>query len=133
MVNSVGASGAICGIIGATLAFMFDQHNHVPFPVLKQQASGLLVLIVYSFIDAIKGVPIDHAAHIGGLLFGFLGGFVFLKFLKIEKASTKVLYCVIVLVGYAFILLILNWIGSLQLSKKNEMGLLDQNNIFLGS
>jgi rhomboid protease GluP len=72
MVNSVGASGAICGVLGAMLVFMLDARNRVPVAVLKSHATGIGIFLIYSIVMGISDAPIDHAAHAGGLAAGAL-------------------------------------------------------------
>ncbi|MCA3364532.1 MAG: rhomboid family intramembrane serine protease [Roseomonas sp.] len=74
LVNSVGASGAICAIIGASLAYMMDDRNDVPFSVLREEAKSLCSFLVFPLIAVIRHAPLDHAAHFGGLVSGFLIG-----------------------------------------------------------
>jgi rhomboid protease GluP len=74
LVNSVGASGAICAIIGASLAYMLDPRNEVPPSVLSEEVKSLVTFLIYSLIAVIEGAPLDHAAHVGGLVSGFLIG-----------------------------------------------------------
>ncbi|MCA3357179.1 MAG: rhomboid family intramembrane serine protease [Roseomonas sp.] len=40
-VNSVGASGAICAILGATIAYLLDYRNDVPSSVLTEELKSL--------------------------------------------------------------------------------------------
>lgn len=70
MVNSVGASGAICGILGAMLVYMLDARNRVPVAMLKSHATGIVIFLVYSVVMGVGDAPIDHAAHAGGLAGG---------------------------------------------------------------
>lgn len=72
--NSVGASGGICAIIGASLAYMLDNRNDVPFSVLREEAKSLGSFLIFSLIAVIQHAPLDHAAHFGGLISGFLIG-----------------------------------------------------------
>ncbi|MSQ51945.1 MAG: rhomboid family intramembrane serine protease [Betaproteobacteria bacterium] len=76
MVNSVGASGAICGILSALLIFMLDARNRVPVAILKSHAAGMGIFLVYSIIMGIGDAPIDHAAHAGGLAAGALCAYI---------------------------------------------------------
>jgi rhomboid protease GluP len=76
---SVGASGAIFGLVGVILAGT-RAHN----PVLDRRARsivpqlGMFVIInlVFGFVTQVGGLNIDNAAHIGGLLTGLWLGFV---------------------------------------------------------
>ncbi|MCE2761854.1 MAG: rhomboid family intramembrane serine protease [Acetobacteraceae bacterium] len=74
LVNSVGASGAICAVIGASLAYMLDERNEVPFSVLREEGRSLGAFMIFSLIAVIQNAPLDHAAHFGGLISGFLIG-----------------------------------------------------------
>jgi rhomboid protease GluP len=76
---SVGASGAIFGLVGVILAGTRAHH-----PMLDRRARqivpqlGMFVLInlVFGFVSSAGGFNIDNAAHIGGLLTGLWLGFV---------------------------------------------------------
>lgn len=76
---SVGASGAIFGLVGVILAGTMAHH-----PVLDRRARaivpqlGMFVIInlVFGFVSQAGGFNIDNAAHIGGLLTGLWLGFV---------------------------------------------------------
>jgi rhomboid protease GluP len=76
---SVGASGAIFGLVGVILAGT-RAHN----PVLDRRARGIvpqlgmfvIINLVFGFVTQVGGLNIDNAAHIGGLLTGLWLGFV---------------------------------------------------------
>jgi membrane associated rhomboid family serine protease len=76
---SVGASGAIFGLVGVILAGTMAHH-----PVLDRRARaivpqlGMFVIInlIFGFVSQAGGLNIDNAAHIGGLLTGLWLGFV---------------------------------------------------------
>jgi membrane associated rhomboid family serine protease len=71
---SVGASGAVFGIMGGLLGFAFSRRNSVPVHVYKSLLrSGLLFACVNIGLGFI--IPmIDNAAHIGGLGVGIVCG-----------------------------------------------------------
>jgi rhomboid protease GluP len=76
---SVGASGAIFGLVGVIIAGTRAHH-----PVLDRRARsivpqlGMFVIInlVFGFATSATGFNIDNAAHIGGLLAGLWLGFL---------------------------------------------------------
>jgi rhomboid protease GluP len=71
---SAGASGAIFGVFGGLLGFLAIRHRDVPTAVLRPMRGGALAFVGYNTIFAL-GVPgIDMAAHLGGLVVGFLCG-----------------------------------------------------------
>lgn len=69
---SIGASGVVFAIIGALLWVLLRNRT-----LLKQQR-GLLtrfvIMIVLSLYYGFTSVGVDNAAHVGGLLFGFVFG-----------------------------------------------------------
>lgn len=69
---SVGASGAIYGIFGAFGALIY--YTRHLFPQLKQI---MLPLIVISLIMTFVTPNINISAHLGGLVTGFILGFVY--------------------------------------------------------
>lgn len=69
---SVGASGAIYGIFGAFGALVY--YTRHLFPQLKQI---ILPLIVISVIMTFVTPNINISAHLGGLITGFILGFVY--------------------------------------------------------
>ncbi len=74
-VNSVGASGALFGVLGATFVFMLDKRNGVPVSEMKAHATSMGVFIVYGVVNGLVATGIDNAAHLGGLAAGLLLGF----------------------------------------------------------
>lgn len=85
---SAGASGAIFGLYGFFLAILIivkKEHRQVNSRML----SMTLIFICYNLLMGIRG-NIDNAAHIGGLVSGFLLGVViaFSKVLSTDKGKT---------------------------------------------
>jgi membrane associated rhomboid family serine protease len=71
----VGATGALCGVAGATLACLVRRRDGVPDGFLgteRLRALGVVALLVLLSL----GIPaLDPAAHVGGLLLGFALGY----------------------------------------------------------
>lgn len=68
MAGSIGASGAVFGVMGA-FAFLVLSHRGK----WQQVTYGrMLFLVVYSLYSGFTGTNTDNAAHVGGLLGGFL-------------------------------------------------------------
>ena len=82
-----GASGAVFGVIGALAAVLLVQHKNVPISVLKPLRSIAVSFIVYNLFIGFAIPQIDNAAHIGGLIGGFISGL--LLSMKIEEASGR--------------------------------------------
>jgi membrane associated rhomboid family serine protease len=76
IVNGAGASGAIFGVFGALIAFFLKRDRGVPPSVIKTQLTSTSIFVAYSILNAARYQGIDNAAHLGGLLSGFLLGFI---------------------------------------------------------
>ena len=76
---SVGASGAIFGLIGALLAFLLINRRSVPATVLTPLRSSALSFVVFNTLFAAAVPNIDQWAHMGGLVTGFLGGLMLIR------------------------------------------------------
>uniref|UniRef100_A0A9I9CLY9 RHOMBOID-like protein n=1 Tax=Cucumis melo TaxID=3656 RepID=A0A9I9CLY9_CUCME len=72
---SVGASGALFGLLGAMLSELLTN-----WTIYTNKAAALFTLIVIIVINLAVGIlpHVDNFAHIGGFLTGFLLGFVLL-------------------------------------------------------
>ncbi|XVF52833.1 hypothetical protein PTKIN_Ptkin05aG0050400 [Pterospermum kingtungense] len=72
---SVGASGALFGLLGAMLSELLTN-----WTIYTNKAAALFTLVVIIAINLAVGIlpHVDNFAHIGGFLSGFLLGFVFL-------------------------------------------------------
>jgi membrane associated rhomboid family serine protease len=85
IVNGAGASGAIFGILGSMLAFFLKREGGVPASVIKAQMTSVSVFVVYSLLYAARYQGIDNAAHLGGLLGGFVMGFILSRPLTLDR------------------------------------------------
>ncbi|GAV68919.1 Rhomboid domain-containing protein [Cephalotus follicularis] len=72
---SVGASGALFGLLGAMLSELLTN-----WTIYTNKAAALVTLVVIIAINLAVGIlpHVDNFAHIGGFLTGFLLGFVLL-------------------------------------------------------
>ena len=68
---SVGASGAIFGVVGALLSALFTKHNKLPPALVSAMRSSMLMFVGYSLVMGFVVSHIDNAAHIGGMVGGF--------------------------------------------------------------
>jgi rhomboid protease GluP len=73
-INSAGASGAIFGVLGALLAAQLRAGDTFPPDILRPIRNTLLVFLGFSLYAGFKYKGIDNAAHLGGLVAGFLIG-----------------------------------------------------------
>lgn len=74
MVNSVGASGALFGVLAATFVYMLDRRNAVPVSIIGSHGASIAVFILYGLANGLAQAGIDNAAHVGGLLAGAVAG-----------------------------------------------------------
>lgn len=73
-VNSVGASGAIFGIIGGLLAFIRRPDSGVPPTIVKDLRGSLGGFLLFNIAAGLVYPHTDNAAHIGGLVGGYIAG-----------------------------------------------------------
>ena len=83
---SAGASGAIFGLYGIFLAFLF--FHRIAKEQRKALLTSILIFVGYNLVYGMKA-GIDNAAHIGGLLSGFLLGIIYVCSSKFEKADAQ--------------------------------------------
>lgn len=70
---SVGASGAVFGVLGAVIGFFYRHRNSVQ---LRDKRIGFVLLVwaIYQVVIGLTEPMIDNAAHVGGLLTGMVLG-----------------------------------------------------------
>ena len=106
---SVGASGAVFGVVGALWVAVFQHKDKLPKVFTSRTVKGLGLFVVYSLIQGFGTKGIDNAAHIGGLLGGALIAFIlpekfdmasYLRTYK-SRAAAAILVAVCALAGLA--------------------------------
>jgi rhomboid protease GluP len=75
---SVGASGAVFGVLGALLTASWHYRRLVPPTNLRRLWTGLGFFIGYSLLHGFTQENVDNAAHVGGLVCGMLLGLMLL-------------------------------------------------------
>ena len=75
-INSAGASGAIFGILGALLAARLRAEDTFPPEIVRPIRNTALLFLGLSLYAGFKYKGIDNAAHLGGLVAGFLIGLI---------------------------------------------------------
>ncbi len=101
---SIGASGAIFGLMGSLVYFGYHYRVFLG-NVIKSQ---IIPLIIINLIIGFSMAGIDNAAHIGGLI----GGTMITAALGIDNKSSKIERvngCIITLIFTAFILYLVFW------------------------
>jgi membrane associated rhomboid family serine protease len=70
---SAGASGAIFGIAGAFVSYLFFKKAPMERAQVKQKLKSLLIFIGYNLVYGAAG-NVDNSAHLGGLVAGLILG-----------------------------------------------------------
>lgn len=91
--SSIGASGAVFGLDGVLLALVLFSSRKME----NVTTTRVLLMIVYSLYSGFTGDNIDNAAHLGGLLTGFLLGLLkcmsdYIKYKKNESERCSIEY-----------------------------------------
>lgn len=76
---SGGASGAIFGLYGALLVYLWRERNYIHPKEFKWLFGGAVGFAVLAISLGFIVTGIDNAAHIGGFVAGLIGGIVFAK------------------------------------------------------
>ena len=102
-VVSIGASGAICGLVGVLLGRTYQYHGTHPSPERSMLNSLVIRILIMSLLPMI-----DMAAHVGGLMVGLALGYV-VSDLPAERGENPALWRVlqagvILLVAASFIM-----------------------------
>ncbi len=84
-IGSIGASGAVFGLDGVLLAMVLFS----PRRMESVTPARVLLMIAYSLYSGFTGGNVDNAAHIGGLIVGFLFGAVMCL---IQRLRLKTIY-----------------------------------------
>jgi rhomboid protease GluP len=83
----VGASGAICGVLGALVAFLATHRRSIPSSLLRSLRANVLAIIVFMAILGFIVPNIDQEAHLGGLATGFASGLLLYRPLPVQRSK----------------------------------------------
>lgn len=67
---SVGASGAVFGVLGALLVAVYQHRGQIPGVTSKNVMTSQGVFLAYALVQGFSKQGIDNAAHVGGLIAG---------------------------------------------------------------
>lgn len=84
-VNSVGASGAIFGILGGLLAFIRRENSGVPPTIVKELRASVAPFLLFNLAAGFLYAHTDNAAHLGGLIGGFVAGHLLARSLHVPE------------------------------------------------
>src|SRR5262249_35489619 len=85
---SAGASGAIFGLYGALLGFLFRHRGVIPGESLASLRKGALTFVGYNLLFGLRP-GVDMAAHLGGLATGFLLGLFLIQPTSTSSSSSS--------------------------------------------
>jgi rhomboid protease GluP len=71
---SVGASGAVFGVVGALIAATLRHRDSLPAGRARQMLASLGIFVAVSLGYGLANTGIDNAAHVGGLFAGAIAG-----------------------------------------------------------
>lgn len=80
--NSAGASGAVFGMYGLFLAFLVT--GYIPDSIRNSLLRSIGIFVIFNLAYGMKS-GVDNAAHIGGLVSGFVMGYAYVFAVKREK------------------------------------------------
>jgi membrane associated rhomboid family serine protease len=75
-INSVGASGAIFGLLGALIATQIRSDGSIPVSALRPLRNSSLIFTGCALSAGLLSGEVDNAAHLGGVATGFILGLV---------------------------------------------------------
>jgi rhomboid protease GluP len=107
---SVGASGAIFGVAGGLMAFLYLGKLPLPRAATQSILTSTLIFVGYNLLYGAVSMGIDNAAHIGGLATGALVGALLTRpipppegFSRLPKALIAVSLVLLLVVGTLFL------------------------------
>jgi rhomboid protease GluP len=83
--SSIGASGAVFGLVGVLLALVLFSGRQMP----NVTPLRVVLMIALSLYNGMTGQNIDNAGHVGGLLTGFLAGTIMCVIQRRRKSSQR--------------------------------------------
>ncbi|MBK0394745.1 rhomboid family protein [Ramlibacter algicola] len=86
---SVGASGAVFGVLGALVACGWRHREKLPMPHTKKLWSGPGVFMLYALVQGLASTRVDNAAHVGGLLAGIALGLLLVPVFDQQRAPQR--------------------------------------------
>ena len=84
---SVGASGAVFGVLGAVFVTMHQHRGEIPRLTSKNVLTSQGVFLAYALVQGFGKQGIDNAAHVGGLVAGCLLAWLLVG--KVDSHATQ--------------------------------------------
>lgn len=118
-VVSAGASGAIFGLYGLFLALLTTKL--IPSKMRSSLLSSIVVFIAYNLIYGAKSEGIDNAAHIGGLLSGFVIGYIYVLSFRSTRFTPSLASIAVAVATFVFAAFYLKSASSDDLAYQQEL------------
>jgi rhomboid protease GluP len=123
-VNSVGASGAIFGTLGALIAVHVRAGSTIPVSVVRPVRNSSLFYTGFALCAGLASTGVDNAAHLGGVAAGFLMGVALSSVVTGRTGALRVVRAASqALVVTAFLLGVGLWTARLATARLTEEGL----------
>ena len=103
VVVGAGASGAVFGVFGGVLGFMLARRGTFPLLILKPLLTSSAIFIGYNLYYGYYQPGIDNAAHVGGLVTGFVCGMLLSRRIPVPAGGAPPVRYVYALVVAALI------------------------------
>ncbi len=81
---SVGASGAILGVYGAMLGYLWRQGGTLPRAIMSRVTTTVVLTCCLPLLQKVLPISIDHAGHAGGFVGGVAMGYLLARPLELE-------------------------------------------------
>jgi membrane associated rhomboid family serine protease/cytochrome c-type biogenesis protein CcmH/NrfG len=85
---SAGASGAIFGVAGAFVSYLYLKKTFIDQTLARQKLKSLAIFIGYNLLYGIRG-GVDNSAHLGGLVAGLILGALVPPMLRIAAPANS--------------------------------------------
>jgi rhomboid protease GluP len=86
---SVGASGAVFGVLGAVLTGVYQHRERVPKTLVRQLLTSQGLFVGISLAQGFASAGIDNAAHVGGLVAGAAMAWLLIELVDTESSASK--------------------------------------------
>ena len=106
---SVGASGAVFGVVGCLLAALTAKSHKLPPGLAAPMRTAMLAFVGYSLFMGFVATFIDNAAHIGGLVAGFAMGLLMVEKYDREQFVRQAPIRAAVAISMALVVAFLIW------------------------
>jgi membrane associated rhomboid family serine protease len=109
---SVGASGAIFGVMGATVGFALARRDAVPPRIYRSLLQSGVFFTVVNVGLGLSLAVVDNAAHLGGLFVGLASGAALSRELPPAAQRPAAQVVAIMLAGIAVLGLVFRWVSQ---------------------